>query len=622
MAVQLPVLKGLDHNKAEDVKIVKTMTKLTVYQDSDDENQYYYVPPFRVFNYNEGSATYVPFTALWKDLEILIKNLDEITLPTKDIPKHLLDMKNDRIKTILDGSQFKIEGSEVVKSFYEKNLESAQINLEKAQKRVDDCEARLEQALEKNIPKLIDHLEKKLITYKAEVEKIQIEIAHEKENIQTKNMEIDTIKKDLENKIILEKKLLDEQIAKQMIIERQQDLRLKLVNMKGILYGLGVEIELSQYPNNPESNEKLIDEIRKGVKKARNSYGGFFNMNIYAGFTKEEVDTIYSYLSRMPQIKLSIMPARNFEFVPTTDVLYKNGNEDQTTIFRKSEGIGNYTGSTLTFDLTLIGAKSVDLALKTFIIPVGIKSKIEMKQTSIKGSLTCDFNDIKTSKVSSDVKNGGIVFSDDVSKDISFDQNTKSLCHFDLKSGSKQAAEYEALKALEDVYHQFNMKKVLMSGQDAKKYHDSTLRSLENVNKKQSGNSWYNSYSSPFWKSTFDEVFSGGSSFYWHSTKENLEDLSKVKINKSYDINSDEEEIIDWPTKICLTYDAHKGAYRRCVEEEEQEIKGIAQAKEEALSSKECQDLKEDEDCGKKRKEEMLKQPEVNPNFKKDNLLI
>lgn len=247
-----------------------------------------------------------------------------------------------------------------------------------------------------------------------------------------------------------------------------------------------------------------------------------------------------------------------------------------------------------------------------------------MKQTPLKGSVKCNFKSVLTSKARGDVKDGGYVFKNDISRDISFNEDVNSICSIKLESGSQKSAEFEALKMLESVYQQYNMKKVMMSGEDAKRYQESTLKALESMptNERKSGNSWVDAYAEGGLTGVLLNALSEVSNFYWHTTKEQLDRLSKVNLEKDFYIVPDEQEEVIWPTRLCITFDAHKGAYRRCIEQEEAQMKGVVEATEEALASDECQNLKEGEECGAKRKAEMLKLPEIKPEFRKDNNLI
>lgn len=605
-AVHLPVLKDLDSNKEKDVLLAKTLMNLQVYQDSEDKDQYYYVPPFRVFNYEEGSATYVPFFDHWRHLEHAIKAVDELKNPKDELSPFLAKMKEDRIKNLKDSN---IATIQYVNDFIGRRNKI----IDRENESLDKLKLKYEEAFLSDNQRAVDFYAEQVIKQEHKISEMMSEIKEKEDEIKSIRSE------EMKNITSIEQEIAQESRKENAALTRR-----KLVGAAASLGQTGVDFKL-EYPDTPEGNENFLKALSDAVVEGKNTYGGFLSMNIYAGFTQEQVDSIYKYLSKMPHIKLSIMPAKNFTFHPITDTAFSEGNaKHEIALFKKTSGTGNYTGGTLTFDLTLKGAQSMNLALDTFIAPISIRTSVLMKQTPIQGSLVCDFKNVFNFTGRGDVKNG-LFFSNDPSTVINSDDETTNICTTTLTSGSLEDAEYQALKEVEKVYSDYNMKRVMLAGEDSKKYFEELKAKFKDMPKdtrtKSEGN-WFVNYLTGGWGDIVTGLVSEVSNFYWHTTKENLERVSKVRLEKKFNVQHERIEEMSWPSTICLTFDGHSKKYRRCIEEEEKGMMGISQATNNALSSEECQGAKNAEECAKKRKKAKAKKPKVKAKHKKDNLLI
>ncbi|MFY0577765.1 hypothetical protein ACN28S_28695 [Cystobacter fuscus] len=115
----------------------------------------------------------------------------------------------------------------------------------------------------------------------------------------------------------------------------------------------------------------------------------------------------------MSPVKLPIQSISYFSLAETM-----TGSNDQQRIgvalFRSMKGSGDGSSGTYNFDLTLDGAEKFSSAPPPIVVPVGLKAQLTVRPPALKARLSCDFTTGWSVQGRTDIKDGLIIFNDDI----------------------------------------------------------------------------------------------------------------------------------------------------------------------------------------------------------------
>ena len=383
----------------------------------------------------------------------------------------------------------------------------------------------------------------------------------------------------------------------------------------------------------PIADEGLqsFDELKKAVSDSLelsdNLSVGLFSMTVYAGFTQAELEAVSRYQALVPGVTITLMPGFNFEFGSNFDLGTQSGLLKSSKIFSGSEGFGAYNGATVTFYLTLAGAKALKLSLDPFIVPLQISAETTFQLQPFTASLKCDFRYGYKINGRTDIIDGAVIFDNDISNTISMQNITgdKNGCHLDAK-GDFSSARFKALEKLKQKIESTQAQKVELSSIQKQRYYDKMQEDIRNQQAEaryhHDNVDFMKSYMALGWQGVAIEAASTISDTFWHTRKENVENITNFHFEEHFSLHESKTQRANWSTRLCLKYNAHVAAYVRCTEIENKSADSMTDASDKAIKSVECSDKDTIVECGKKREAAMLQQPNENNNYQLDNLLF
>ncbi len=571
--ISLELPKNINIQSQEHKDIAKALLSLQLYEDSKDKNIVYYVPPFRPYVFDQGSAGGL------RNMR-LVEHFD-------DCLEILNNLKNENYKK---------------SPWFKERVSYIDDQIKYTQQRISDAESRIKYFQEKRLDimltgnqEAINYIDKLIEEKKFELKEKEIELSKKYEELYIKTQEFE-----------------EEHIISQI------DLAAMYLRMAG------GKFDLKTYNTTAE----LIAAFSDSLASADNSYVGFFSMSVYAGFTEEQLETLSKYKMLVPDKKIVIMPATDFNFTALTDTAKENNQVKSVKMFGDAKGAGDYTGANITFDLTVAGARALGMYLEPFIVPIAINAATNFQMEPFEAVLKCDFSAGYSVKGRSDIKDGLVIFDNDLTNQIRTHDESRGACNVEMISGDRNSAHLTALQELEKVYEGVRLRRTTLSEQQKNQYYTGIVSDLTNKQHEErkdesSSISLIYAYANLGIEGLAVQALSEASNFYWHTRIEDVENLSTVKFEKRIKLQGHETLRQDWPTNICLYYNINKRAYDRCTKNGEHEAQGVVEASDKALNSSSC--TKEDKslECGKKRKLNLEQQP-ILPEEprKKDNYLL
>jgi len=524
-----------DNLSSRDAVSMKAMLSLELYQDYDDPNQYYYVPPFRVHQFNEGA------TSLFMHSE-KVKHFGEAhtALALRDgySDKRILELR-----------------------------EEVRINEEKFTRAQTD----LDEALAGGIPESIKNRRWFF------------------ELIQERFMRSEEKLKEAEDQVAQGKSLLPAGLS-QSYFERA----LRFIGMAGLPlpYAGGEDPEL------------LVPKLMAAMSEVGNSYGGFLTINAYGGFTREQLDALRIFKTKVaPHIKISLLPLDNLTFSPLTETTLNVHTKGSVTskIFGLVQGSGDYLGATINLDATVAGAVGFSSHLSPFILPVSIKATLKRRGTPTHAKVKCDFKNGFAVKGKREVKPHFIVFGSDIINDISAGDAHKGFCQLHMIRGDTASAAYKSVEAIEQQLTKTFVTRVNLTQAEKEIYFKKVIEEAQK--NPQSAGTYVGKIAGKLivaglYAAALEALMSAPDTF-WQTTENNISNISVV--NFSHEILIEPDEVIpkDLPASLCLVYNSNYHAYDRCTELEERQAKGMSEAVEDAAKS--CINVTNSIDCGTNR---------------------
>ena len=182
----------------------------------------------------------------------------------------------------------------------------------------------------------------------------------------------------------------------------------------------------------------------------------------------------------VPDKKIVIMPATDFNFTALTDTAKENNQVKSVKMFGDAKGAGDYTGANITFDLTVAGARALGMYLEPFIVPIAINAATNFQMEPFEAVLKCDFSAGYSVKGRSDIKDGLVIFDNDLTNQIRTHDESRGACNVEMISGDRNSAHLTALQELEKVYEGVRLRRTTLSEQQKNQYYTWIVSYLTN----------------------------------------------------------------------------------------------------------------------------------------------
>jgi hypothetical protein len=331
------------------------------------------------------------------------------------------------------------------------------------------------------------------------------------------------------------------------------------------------------------------------------SNGGFLSGNLYAGFTPEQLDLLRSYKTfradlGLPQVRIVVLPLQSISFFSLAETYSDSHSKPAVGIplFRGMNGSGNFQGATFNFDLTLDGAEKFSSAPPPIIVPIGVEASLTVRPPTFKASLSCDFTTGWSVEGRTDIKDGLIVYNNDittsmVAKDIS---ETNKPCKLSVEGGTgaeHEYAYYQALIALQKRFEDLFFERSSMAQKEKMAYWQKVQDDISANRHKGANQGWSSLFIAATrlgFVGTLLGGFANASQFYWHTNAQNIHNLSTVKFQE--ELVFDQNQTIKYPLAtldMCLAWNPRLKRYVACTADEERSAQTVENAYGEARQS-------------------------------------
>jgi hypothetical protein len=432
-----------------------------------------------------------------------------------------------------------------------------------AEARIQDSEEKLDEAIAVGNNTLIAHFEKRVVEKKKALEDLFSALAQEREF------------------------LIRDQ-------DEQASLNLALT---------GYNVDVSQC----RDSDAALVALKESASQASMSYGGFLSFNSYAGFTQQQIDALRAYKTKyMPHITVALLPLENLTFKPLTETQYDPELGSRSSkIFTRVQGAGDYLGTAIVLDTTVAGAVGMATHLPPFIVPVGISATFKQQSEPFDAELKCDFSSGYSVKGRADVKDGLVIYDNDITNTMKATDETDGGCTLKLNSGDRGSAEYKAFQELEKELNALHFHRAHLSYEEKTRYYQSVMTDIQQNRKSSDGASgWLAAGFTAlgFFPGIFVSALSYAADFHWHTNVQDVAKISKFKYEKRFVIDDAHQSIKrDMPVNLCLVYNIATKAYDRCTEEELIKAKNMRGTMDEVQKSDECKNAKDPWECASNR---------------------
>jgi hypothetical protein len=568
----------------KDFPLLGTILGLSLYQDSEDSNVYYYVPPFRILQFDQGAAGMLLHTVKAENIyqaDNLMKKMqsEELVPPEHIVNGPVVALKRESLERDIE--------------YIEKTKERFENEIKEINNEIKELKQNLALAVKEDQKNLIEHFRESLA-------------GRQEELFVLKSQASEIIEKE-EQQIYESECKLKSYIADSVEKWRQEKMRTRLWPVVTYLASAGKSIPMSQYPN----TEDLATVINSTIDELKQSYGGSLSVNIYSGFTEKQIhDITYLRDKYWPHVRIVLMESEDLQFVSLAEVEDSDGHVRKNAMFKGMKGSGSYQGATINFDLTIDGATSLALALGPFIVPVGITANITEKMLPFEAEFRCNFADTIMPNINVIERNGKLIFStEDMVTGINDTKN--STCNVTMLKGDESSAHALALKELEKEFDNINVTKTKLSQNESKRYLTRVLKDFEQQKDKTKSIKKWQDYI-PLIGTGADavKILSGFNDDYWQTPASNLEKFNKLNFTKKISYHGHQMVRKSMPTSLCLFYNAKKKAYDRCTKALEEMAQNPVEATKLAKSSGSCEGFEKIKDCFDKR---LAEAPELWP---------
>lgn len=508
-----------------DQLMAQEVLQLQVYQDHEDENQYYFVPPFHVRQYTQGAA----------GMALQGHNVKQFAAGM-NVFLNREKYGNDRIEQVRDDIRI-------------------------AEERKQELEFRLIDAYSQNNEKLIAMLEKN--------------IAKKEKEIADMNLKLDAI--------VAEKLKNADQLASFHFSQA------------------GFNVDLSSIDN----NDQRVEAMKLAAAQASASYGGYLSANVYGGFTQGQVDALRAYKQKyMPHLKISLLPIEKLTFFSLTEWQNDpNAWSYSSKMFRNITGAGDYLGAAIVMDTTIAGSLGLAEHLQPFVLPVGIKARFKQAAEPTEAELTCDFSAGYSVQGRADVRDGLVIYDNDITNTISSSDFSNGACKLHYISGDRGSAQFKALEAMEQQFENIRIHRTILAHEEKTAYYKSLLEDIQK-NRRQEEPKYrrvVRQLTAQGWSTVVVEGLTRAADFHWHTNIQDVNHVSEVKFTKHIYIAGSEMVERDLPTNFCLVFNSMTNAYDKCTTDEEKQALDMQRASRAVAQTPECANTVDPFECGRNR---------------------
>ncbi|NRA63562.1 MAG: hypothetical protein HRU19_03720 [Pseudobacteriovorax sp.] len=361
----------------------------------------------------------------------------------------------------------------------------------------------------------------------------------------------------------------------------------------------------------------------QGLATARleRSIGGNMTVNAVAGFTPEQLTAVRKYKELRQQyqnkpIKFKKLPVKSISWEGLSEVQ----TEDTQGIskYRSFNGSGTLEGATVNIDFTLAGARDISVAPAPFILPVGASTQLLTKLPKFTATLSCDIKSGWFFKGRTDVKDGLIIYNNDITQNIVSDSygttgDEDSPCTLTYEGGGdpSQAVREAAIRKSLDLVYDRLVNLGIQRSNLAKQQRDAYQARVEAdiaANRHTGANRGWASaiggYLSGGWVGLGVGLFSQASNFYWHTDRRNVTVNDRVQFNLKIVEDGNKLETMDLPLQLCVAWQPDYQAYVACTVDQIPRANNMDGAGNAARDSEECEDAETTEECKEAREDE------------------
>lgn len=356
----------------------------------------------------------------------------------------------------------------------------------------------------------------------------------------------------------------------------------------------------------------------KAASRVGRSQGALMTTNIFGGLTGEEKEHIRKYRtlraeSNLPSIKISLLPVENVTWGSLTETLLgREGNsEDAAPIYRQIKGGGNLVGATVSMDFTVDGAEGLATNAGPVILPIYAQSELLQKYPALTAELKCEFTTGFTLKGRTDVRDGLVVYDNDittklVAKDVA---STNQPCVLKIEGGSGDEAQFVALQAamqsIKDRLTGLFLERSNLAAGQKKDYWDSVQKDIESNRRNDGGDDCGGGIRGFICRNETDITLSSlaarASNFHWHTNIQDIEFLSQLKWEEKIVLDPSRRVRLDLPTNICVAYNPRLDGYTQCSDAEMLLAGTLSEQGRAALGSEICDGASSAVECGELR---------------------
>ncbi len=358
-----------------------------------------------------------------------------------------------------------------------------------------------------------------------------------------------------------------------------------------------------------------LGEINTKTSQLNKSNGGMFTVNVFGGFRGGEAELIQKFHAAraskgLPKLKISIIPAENFVWKPLAEtVINPEGTQGEgIPIFRNIKGGGNFVGATVNADFSLDGARKFKTPLEPINLPIYAEATLLQKYPTFTATLDCNFKTGWSVKGRTDVKDGLIVYNNDITtnmlaEDIS--SNGDKPCTLAFEGGGGNATREDAyrksLEVLQSKIADLFVTRSNMAHDEKVAYFNAVMADIQANRHNGANDGWSNvatSYLTGGWGGVFVGIASQASRFYWHTNKQNVTSTSAFSWSQKIVEDGNSKVNLPLAPRICVGYSPAAKGYVACSEAEEATATNVTDASNKAVNSPECAGTSTTAECG------------------------
>jgi len=199
---------------------------------------------------------------------------------------------------------------------------------------------------------------------------------------------------------------------------------------------------------------------------------------------------------------------------------------------------------------------------------------------------------------------------------------TNGACNLKKIKGDIASAQLKALEEMEKAFDALHLTRTILSREEKQAYYNGVLKDIEN-NRRPANQGGVigllGSFLSFGLSGLIVDGLSRASDFHWHTNRQNVENISKVKFTKSISVNGHTKFAKKLPISLCLVYNPVRHTYDRCTDEELEQAESMQKAGKKASASEVCKGIKDPFECGNKRNDILDKNPR---NYNSDDTSV